>query len=112
MPTPLVERMLEVVHGTDLDMDLEITVMEELDKTPACEGEKHAEGTFGHIAQAPAAFLVYMHCPCKKGPIALCAPRVRYVWANDKFDYLLCAVCKTKEPLSEVTLVPLDMFTA
>lgn len=46
-----------------------------------CDGNKHASGSQGHNASAPASWLVHMRCPqCGWAATAnLCTPRVRFI---------------------------------
>lgn len=47
---------------TSVDTDLDLSILDELEFEPACEGAHHAQGTHGHNPEQPASWLLILGC--------------------------------------------------
>jgi hypothetical protein len=103
MPAPIMEKMLEVIHGTDVS--LEIFISEELEKMPPCDSLVHAEGRLGHVPEEPAAFLFIPGCGHDR---MLCKAWVNQALSGE-YAFYQCSRCEERTPLSQAVAIPLDI---
>lgn len=97
----LVAEMLELARP-----DIELTIKEELEKLPPCEGRTHPEERFGHRLEQPASYLVSI--PCGDAWLA-CEG-----WVTDIGHYLWldCECAERRHRLDEIRYTPLDLGMA
>lgn len=88
---------------TSIEIDLSSLELLDFEHTPACEGETHNEGGYGHVATAPAAWI--MSTPCCGPKLLVCEPRRLAIRASKE---LICGTHKKTMDVTKIVFFPID----
>jgi hypothetical protein len=90
------------VSSVAVDIELDLSVLEDFSPVLPCEGAHHSRAINGHIEGAPGAFFVVS--PCCGPKIVQCAGRVAAMRFN---GVLFCATCDTEHLAELYQFVPI-----
>jgi len=74
-----------IARNAIADVEFAVDVLEQLDFQPACEGESHPEGKYGHVPDAPAEWLATAPCGTET---MICDGSAKDALSN--WDLLMC----------------------
>ena len=82
--------------------EIELSIIEHLDFSPACEGDLHRTGTKGHVIEQHASYLLTLPCGFA---LMYCAGRV--AWVMESTQLFCNKGCHGTHRIEDARFIPL-----